>query len=108
MTDEELITALRMRAESELCRAAADRIEALVNEWSKDGEEILSLREKVEKLRGALAPFGAVLKDNYAQQPDDLQITAGHGQWDMRFSFRLGDFRRARAELSATTTEEPK
>lgn len=29
MTDEELITALRMRAESELCQAAADRIHSL-------------------------------------------------------------------------------
>lgn len=32
MTNEELIAALRMRAESELCRAAADRIEALVRD----------------------------------------------------------------------------
>lgn len=32
MTHEELITALRMRAESELCRESADRIEALLRE----------------------------------------------------------------------------
>ena len=35
MTDEELITALRMWSKSELCREAADRIEALVKREAK-------------------------------------------------------------------------
>jgi hypothetical protein len=32
MTDEELVAALRMRAESELCKASANRIEALIKD----------------------------------------------------------------------------
>lgn len=65
MTDEELITALRMWSKSELDREAADRIEALVRErdqwiehtknavWS-DSEELRLAKARAERLEAAL------------------------------------------------------
>lgn len=59
MTDEELIKALRMRSESDLCREAADRIEAL---------------------RGALAEIESISVHSGGEV---LGVTADH--WRMAF-----------------------
>lgn len=58
MTDEELVTALRMRSESDLCREAADRIEALraeierLERWrAEEGEKIKRQAKALTELR---------------------------------------------------------
>lgn len=96
MTDEELIARLReIQGQAGLfASAAADRIEALVGEWSKDGDEILSLREKVARLEGALKVIDALDPE---QQINGFSENALRG-----LVLRMGSTARA-----AITTEKP-
>jgi hypothetical protein len=72
--------------------AWADAIEALQSEAA-------ALRAEVERLRGALEPFGEALQGNYSHQSDELLISCGHGKDDLRWVIPLGDWRKARAAI---------
>ena len=50
MTDEQLITALRIRSKDDLCRTAADRMEALVKERDEATNQLDSARHSVDVL----------------------------------------------------------
>src|SRR5690606_34642242 len=52
---------------------------------------------RIKELEQALEPFAQALKGNYSHQSDSLLIVAGFNAHDLRFSFQLADFRRARA-----------
>ena len=68
--------------------------------WAAD--EIERLTARVEVLEGALTPFAEALKGNWSHQHDLTMVRAGLNSSDLRMNLTLGNFRRARAVLSAS------
>jgi hypothetical protein len=56
--------------------------------------------EALKEAREALKPFADQLKGNYSKQSDTMPLSCGFNQWDQRFKFTLGEFRRAAAVLA--------
>jgi hypothetical protein len=61
-----------------------------------------TLTARVEELEGALTPFAEALKGNWSHQHDLTMVRAGLNSSDLRMNLTLGNFRRARAALSAS------
>ena len=66
----------------------------IVNQDKKIKEQA----DEIEWLREALKPFADVVKGNWNEQPDTMQMSYGFGV-DKRFDLTLGDFRKACAAL---------
>ncbi len=65
MTDEELIAALRMRAESDLCREAAKRLEILLSAGNSVNKEIINNKGHVR--HSAATKLSAALKGDSSE-----------------------------------------
>lgn len=78
-------------------RASLDlaRDEALRNAASS----LIATARRVQELEAALAPFASALRGNYSHQRDSFPLVCGNSQYDLRFRFTVGDFRRAGAAL---------
>lgn len=70
-----------------------------------DAAEIANLQARIDALVEALLPFAEALQGNYSHQMDSLLISMGHGKDDLRWVLPLGDFRRARAAITAAKVD---
>lgn len=93
--------AARIRELNETIREQAMRHLAPEGQWIDKTGALEARLAAAEKMAEALRPFAEQLKGNYSKQPDTMPINAGFGESDLRFEFRLGDFRRARRALAA-------
>jgi len=63
---------------------------------------LIALDAERARLQEALKPFAEALKGNWSHQQDTSSIVAGLHSNDLRLTFLLGDFRRARSALPAS------
>ena len=89
----------RLRNELHIAQVWSERV---IAGHEQDITEITALRAENEKLRAALEPFATALQGNWSYQPDHMTMTAGPHHYDLRLELKLGNFRRARAALSAS------